>query len=230
MRYEINKSQSQLTLGQKITLKIKEVKNIDQISIKALALKDDTAVIEINPRAAGQFELIPYALGPIEITVFEDGKALEQKVTFNVLEKYPQQTELLPSFGPFTRYGDMFLLLILMILAGVLWKVLSSRKKAIQVVASVKTMADYLQEWDQILKIQNLETKISKSSLWLKNFMTEYLKEPSNHLTTPEMKSHRKFLEFCDGVKFSDQDHSSAKSEFESLSADITRWLTEVSQ
>jgi len=226
MRYEINKTQP--TLGQKVILKIKEVKNTQQISIKATALQDDTAIIEINPKAAGQFELIPYALGPIEVTVFDDGKALDQKATFNVLEKYPDQRELLPSFGPFTRYGDIILLLLVILLAGVLWRILGNRKKYIQAAVSVKTKADYLQEWDQILKIENLEMKISKASLWLKNFMTEYLKQPSNHLTTPEMKSHQSFLKFCDEIKFSNRDHSYAKTQFENLSTEVTQWLREV--
>lgn len=226
MRYEINFKEP--TLGQKVIFKIKEAKNIDQIWIKAVALQDDTAIIEINPKASGQFELIPYALGPIEVTVFDDGKALEPKVTFNVLEKYPQQTQLLPSFGPFSRYGDIVFFLIIILLAVLAGRLFKNRKKYTQIVVPVKTKAEYLQEWDQILKIQNLETKIMKSSLWLKNFMTEYLKEPSNHLTTPEMSSHQKFLEFCDGVKFSNQDHSKALSEFEVLSTEITDWLNEV--
>jgi len=228
MRYEIN--QNQPTLGQKIIFRIKDLKDKDQISIKALALKDDTAIIEVNPKNPGQFELIPYALGPVEITIYENGKALEPKVTFNVLERYPNQTELLPSFGPFTRYGDIVLLLIMILLAALLWKVLRNRKKNVRTFILVKTKADYLQEWDQILKIENLETKVAKASLWLKNFMTEYLKQPSNHLTTPEMKLHQSFLKFCDEVKFSNQDHSDAKSQFEKLSIEITQWLTEVAQ
>jgi hypothetical protein len=82
MRYVINKTNP--TLGQKITLKISEVKNTDQISLKASAGQDDTAIIEISPKGPGRYEITPYALGPVEIQIYENGFPLKTKVTFSL--------------------------------------------------------------------------------------------------------------------------------------------------
>lgn len=220
----------QTTLGKKLLINLKEVNASDAVEIKALALKDQAGIVEIKPVGTGQFEVTAFTLGPVELTVFKNDKPLGQKITFNVIEKYQNQNDFLPSFGPMHYYFEIFLFfLFLALLAALGWQWFKKHKKNVAQLGPSKTWQEYFNEWLTLQKTDDLAQKAHHSSVWLKQFMSEYLKKPSRHLTTPEMTIHQQFLNLCDEIKFSKNfDAAKDNALYEMTVASVTHWLHEV--